>query len=357
MAALTGEPGVGRRPSTWVAYGLLPALVLLVVALGRQQTPSGSLLGTPTPTPSATPTQTPTSTPSPTATFTPVPTPTPTFTPTPSPTATATPPPTPAPETTSARTEVASEEHYWLSRPIAPPGNPEASRYYPYGTTAQGNYLLHHGVDLVNEMGTPVLAVADGRVLVAGDDGERAYGPTTDFYGLLVILELDRRWGEKPIYCLYGHLSEVEVAPGDWVSRGDVVGKVGMSGIALGPHLHFEVRLGENSYWATRNPELWLQPFEGKGTVAGRLDDSAGRMIPETLITLHPASAPDRRWMETWTYPNGKVNPDDAWPENFLFADVPEGEYVLKVQVKGQWFFPTLSVRAGRTTRVEIAVP
>lgn len=347
MAALAEGRGTANRLSLWLGYGLIPALVLLLTAFGRQQLPSGPLLGTPTPTPTATPTSTPT----PTRTATPTLTPTPTATPT------ATPSPTPTPASGGGAVpspQPALEEHFWLSRPIAPPGNPEASRYYPYGTTAQGQYLLHHGVDLVNEMGTPVLAVADGRVVAAGDDHQVAYGPTTDFYGQVVILELDRRWQGQPIYCLYGHLSEVEVQVGDWVARGDVVGKVGMSGIALGPHLHLEVRVGQNSYWATRNPELWLRPLPGMGTIAGRLVDAEGRLVPETLVTLHPASDPDKRLWETWTYPAGKVNPDDAWPENFLFADVPEGEYVLKAQVGGQWFFPVVRVEAGRTTRVEI---
>ncbi|MGQ9457817.1 MAG: peptidoglycan DD-metalloendopeptidase family protein [Anaerolineae bacterium] len=345
MATLVREGG--NRLSPWLGYGLIPALVLLLAAFSRQQVPPGPLLGTPTPTPSATPTPTPTPTPSPTPTHTPTPTATPTATPTPTPTPAAG-------SEASFSPQPTAEEHYWLSRPIAPPGNPEASRYYPYGTTAQGQYLLHHGVDLVNEMGTPVLAVADGRVVAAGDDHQVAYGPTTDFYGQVVILELDRRWQGRPIYCLYGHLSEVEVRVGDWVARGDVVGKVGMSGIALGPHLHLEVRVGENSYGATRNPELWLRPLPGMGTIAGRLVDAAGRMVPETLVTLHPASAPDKRLWETWTYPEGEVNPDDVWPENFLFADVPEGEYVLKTQVGGQWFFPVVRVEAGRTARVEV---
>lgn len=345
MATLVREGG--NRLSPWLGYGLIPALVLLLAAFSRQQAPSGPLLGTPTPTPSATPTPTLTPTPSPTPTHTPTPTATPTATLTPTPTPTAG-------SEASFSSQPTEEEHYWLSRPVALPGSPEASRYYPYGTTAQGQYLLHHGVDLVNEMGTPVLAVADGRVVAAGDDHQVAYGPTTDFYGQVVILELDRRWQGRPIYCLYGHLSEAEVRVGDWVARGDVVGKVGMSGIALGPHLHLEVRVGENSYGATRNPELWLRPLPGMGTIAGRLVDAAGRTVPETLVTLHPASDPDRRLWETWTYPESEVNPDDAWPENFLFADVPEGEYVLKTQVGGQWFFPVVRVEAGRTTRVEI---
>jgi hypothetical protein len=248
-------------------------------------------------------------------------------------------------------------EHYWLSRPIALPGDQEASRYYPYGTTARGTYLLHHGVDLVNQMGTPVLAVADGQVVYAGDDHSTAFGLTRDFYGLLVIVQLDRELDGQPIYTLFGHLSEIAVEPGEWVARGDRVGAVGMSGIAMGPHLHFEVRLGENDYGATRNPELWLRPFEGLGTIAGRALAADGAPIPELLITIHAAEDRDQRLGETFTYPNKAVNSDDGWAENFLFADLPAGEYVLTAQIDGRYYFPTVKVEAGKTTTVEIRAP
>ncbi|NLE75740.1 MAG: peptidoglycan DD-metalloendopeptidase family protein [Chloroflexi bacterium] len=353
-----GSPTASRQTGRWIGYGLLPALAFLAVAFGRQAAPAGPLLVTPSPTATITATSTTTWTPTPTSTTTPTPTPTATATPAPNPTPTLSPTvATVAVEAVAAPVALPEQaEHFWLSRPIAAPGDGVASHYYPYGTTAQGQYLLHHGVDMVNPMGTPLLAVADGRVVAVGSDGEAAYGPVRDFYGQVVILELDRPWEGRPIYCLYGHLSETRVALGQWVSRGDLVGLVGMSGIALGPHLHLEVRVGENSYWATRNPELWLQPFAGQGALAGRVVDAAGQPIPETLVTVHPASDPDKRWRETWTYPMDKVNGDDAWPENFVFGDVPAGDYVVKVRVQGEWFFPQVQVEAGKTTRLEIKV-
>ena len=94
----------------------------------------------------------------------------------------------------------------------------------------------------MNPMGTPILATASGTIVVAGDDLHQVYGARDNFYGLLVIEELDRRLDGNPIYVLYGHLSRVKVQVGQKVKTGEVIGLVGMSGVAEGPHLHMEVR-------------------------------------------------------------------------------------------------------------------
>ncbi|MEE8163275.1 MAG: M23 family metallopeptidase, partial [Anaerolineae bacterium] len=189
-----------------------------------------------------------------------------------------------------------------MERPIGPEGQVQASRFYPYGTTASGRYLLHHGVDIKNPIGTPILAVASGTVIVAGTDQARVYGPKTDFYGQLVVVQLDREFHGQPVFVLYGHLSRVMARLGQRVTIGEVLGEVGMTGIAIGPHLHFEVRVGANAYTNTRNPDLWLKPLPGHGTIAGQLLDARGNPIPEALVTFHRAEEPDRRWRETWNY-------------------------------------------------------
>ena len=246
------------------------------------------------------------------------------------------------------------QDHYWLDRPIGPEGQAQASRFYPYGTTANGLYLLHHGVDMENPIGTPVLAVASGTIIVAGSDQARAYGPKTDFYGQLVVVQLDREFLEQPVFVLYGHLSRVMVQVGQQVARGDVLGEVGLTGIAIGPHLHFEVRVAANAYTHTRNPELWLKPLPGHGTIAGQLLDAQGYPTFEALITFHRAEEPDKRWRETWTYVSDEVNPDDEWGENFLMGDVPVGSYVLKTRVGGRLYTQEVKVTAGKTSFVTL---
>jgi len=92
----------------------------------------------------------------------------------------------------------------------------------------------------VNPVGTPVLAAAAGRVVVAGTDLEDVYGLKPDFYGNLVVQELDEPFEGQPVYVLYGHLSEVLVAVGQHLDPGEVLGLVGMTGVAIGNHLHLE---------------------------------------------------------------------------------------------------------------------
>ncbi len=203
-------------------------------------------------------------------------------------------------------------------------------------------------------MGTPVLAVAPGTIIVAGSDQTRVYGLKPNFYGQLVVVQLDKEFHGQPVFVLYGHLSRVMARVGQRVDTGDVLGEVGMTGVAIGPHLHFEVRVGANTYAHTRNPELWLKPLPGHGTIAGVLLDAQGNPIPEVVINFHRAEEPDERWRETWTYASDEVNPDDEWEENFVMGDVPAGDYVLKVSVGGRLYTQKVNVRAGATSFVTI---
>ncbi|MBI3395686.1 MAG: peptidoglycan DD-metalloendopeptidase family protein [Spirochaetia bacterium] len=88
--------------------------------------------------------------------------------------------------------------------------------------------VFHGGVDFAAATGSPVLASADGRVAFAGEYGG---------YGKLVILGHD--FGYQTYY---GHLSEIKVKAGQEIKSGSVVGGVGATGRATGPHLHFEIR-------------------------------------------------------------------------------------------------------------------
>jgi len=85
-----------------------------------------------------------------------------------------------------------------------------------------------------------------------------------------VVQELDQPFEGQPVYVLYGHLSEVLVAVGQHLEPGEVLGLVGMTGVAIGNHLHLEVRLGRNDYEHTLNPLLWLRPEPGQGVMSGR---------------------------------------------------------------------------------------
>jgi hypothetical protein len=209
-------------------------------------------------------------------------------------------------------------------------------------------------VDVENSIGTPALAVASGTVIVAGSDQVEVYGLKPNFYGQLVVVQLDREFHEQPVFVLYGHLSRVTARVGQQVTTGDVLGEVGMTGVAIGPHLHFEVRVGANTYADTCNPELWLKPLPGHGTIAGVLLDAEENPIPDVIINFHQAEEPDRRWRETWTYASDEANPDEEWGENFVMGDVPAGSYVVKTSVAGRLYTQEVTVRAGETSLVII---
>jgi murein DD-endopeptidase MepM/ murein hydrolase activator NlpD len=215
--------------------------------------------------------------------------------------------------------------------------------------------LIHHAVDIINPAGTTVVAVAPGIVAYSGNDRSVAVGPWTGFYGNVVMVKLDRQYEGESLYVLYGHLSEILVEEGQRVAPGDVLGKVGATGIALGPHLHFEVRLGGQTYAHTRNPELWIAPLPESGTIAGRLIDATGHFIPQTLVTFHHAESPDDRWRETRTYyVEEGIAPDPEWGENYVMGDVPPGEYVLRTRVNGRLYVANATVEAGKTALVVI---
>ena len=88
---------------------------------------------------------------------------------------------------------------------------------------------FHTGIDLIAPRGTPVYAARAGRV---------SYADWSQGYGFLVIV--DHGHGERT---LYAHLSRIDVKVGVFVGQGVRVGRVGSTGDASGPHLHFEVRV------------------------------------------------------------------------------------------------------------------
>jgi murein DD-endopeptidase MepM/ murein hydrolase activator NlpD len=368
-----------RSTLAWRLPWLLLALAVTLLAGCSAFQPEPTATPTPTETPTATPS--PTLTPSPTATLTPTATatPTPTTTATPTATATATITPTAVLTPTSAVTVTAAQttitpitpgepwptpdiaqasEHFWLGRPTGPNTTQWASPFYPYGSTGQGQYMLHHGVDIGNPTGTTLLAPADGIVVFAGSDSQVPIGPTTDFFGNAVVIELDRRIDEQPVYVLLGHMDSVAVQVGQRVSRGQPVGEVGSTGVALGPHVHLEVRVGQNSYDSTRNAEFWLEPLPGHGVLAGRILTADGRHLPNAPLLLYPGPAFNSPRFYTFTYEDalGLIFPDDRWGENFLLSDLPAGPYRVEVSINGKTYRQEVVIRAGETTWMELRI-
>jgi murein DD-endopeptidase MepM/ murein hydrolase activator NlpD len=99
----------------------------------------------------------------------------------------------------------------------------------PFG---QRQGRVHEGIDLAAPTGTPIYAARDGAVLYAGD--------AVRGYGNMVVLQ-----HEQDLLTVYAHSSIVLVHIGDRVRAGQEIARVGQSGRATAPHLHFEVRKGQ----------------------------------------------------------------------------------------------------------------
>lgn len=127
-----------------------------------------------------------------------------------------------------------------------------------YGATA-----FHEGIDMAARVGTPVYATADGKVSVA--DWKGGYGNCIDIdHGYNYVTR-------------YGHLSQIDVAEGQVVKRGEKIGEVGTTGKSTGPHLHYEVRFKNqpqnpvNYYFLDVSPDTYNQMI--------RLAENAGHVM------------------------------------------------------------------------------
>ncbi|MBI5304047.1 MAG: M23 family metallopeptidase [Chloroflexi bacterium] len=348
-----------------VGAGLVLGCIFGAVAIAGLFVQSGTLaamLATATPTPTATlPRPQPTITLRPTSTRVPTPEP-------------ATPAPTPSPDNTPAPTvartpitirsgRIVTNTHLYVTRPVAPNAMATVPALtYLYGTTSRGDYDVHHGEEFVNPTGTPLFAVADGAVVVAGDDtsarlcgddNKKTCGRDINFYGKLVVIQLARQYKDQRVFALYGHMNRIAVNVGDQVKQGDPLGEIGMTGIAVGPHVHFEIRVGVNDYAHTRNPILWTTPLTGRGALVGRFAEK-GVLTRGAIIQLWRAD-PEQFIYSIESYSRDEfppVNSDDELGENFAFPDLAAGDYV--VRVSGQQYAARVTVEAGKLTFVEL---
>lgn len=221
------------------------------------------------------------------------------------------------------------------------------ARSYSYGSTENGQRDPHRGVDLESKEGEPVYAPAAGIVVFAGRDHDRAYTPWDDYYGNLIVLQ-----HEDGLFSLYGHLSKINVSVGDQVQIGDFIASVGHTGVAIGSHLHFEVRTGGDGkdFFSTENPELWLPLDEGMGAISITLKTANNLKVQRNLVFYRYAPGTNKSEKKYYlsTYPKGF----DHDVEDFAIGDLPPGRYRIAFPDSGEIYERVVVVEAGKLTQV-----
>jgi murein DD-endopeptidase MepM/ murein hydrolase activator NlpD len=241
-------------------------------------------------------------------------------------------------------------DHFYFDAPIAAsfPADPEWD--YRYGGVFFAPDIIHTGVDLPAPRGTDVLAAAPGTVVWSGI-GLYTGSPYSlkDPYGLAVAIRHDFGFRGQPLYTIYAHMDEIEVVVGQWLNTGTIVGKVGSTGNTTGPHLHFEVRLGENSFYSTRNPELWIAPPQGFGILVGRVLSDYGSTLKNYLVLLKNIKT-GTKWL-VYTYASdATIHSDSYYNENLVLGGLSAGVYELNVQYAGQNNLVNIQILPGQVT-------
>jgi hypothetical protein len=222
--------------------------------------------------------------------------------------------------------------------PIPDSGSRSIETSYRFGSTQFGERIPHDGIEILNPLGTPVLAAEAGTVFFSGNDRTKKWGRYTNFYGNFIILEHHVNDTDLPIYTLYAHLSEILVQEGDSVNRGQMIALVGATGKAFTNHLHFEVRVGDILLQNARNPELYLPliPSEDQrepGILIGSVLTLNESPVPGVSVVIQrlidgiiqPGST---IYVETYAKP---ISGDQNWQENFVVSNLPAGDYRVSV--------------------------
>lgn len=151
--------------------------------------------------------------------------------------------PNTAPKQKKSSPKTAKKTKGFKPAPLRDAGGPEYDGYYNWpvdGGIITQTLHGYNGVDIGAPTGTAIYASAAGTVIIARDNGAWNGG-----YGNYVVIAHD-----NGTQTLYAHMSKVLTAPGQSVAQGQAIGRVGRTGEATGPHLHFEVRGATNPFGA-----------------------------------------------------------------------------------------------------------
>ncbi len=239
-------------------------------------------------------------------------------------------------------------DHFFFTRPIGSEDINWPLADYRYGGIFFGTDIIHTGIDLPNPKGTPVLAAGPGDIIWAGNGLYTNNPDGDDPYGLAVVIKHDFGYNGRVLNTVYAHLDRVDVVVGQHVETGDQIGIVGTTGATTGPHLHFEVRIETNSFFSTRNPELWLVPPQGWGVLAGRVMKGSGDLLYAYKVSVYSVET-GKEWI-LYTYGGQPANSDEYYRENMVLSDLPEGSYQVVIEYDEETYRCQVEIKPGRVS-------
>ncbi len=136
--------------------------------------------------------------------------------------------------------------------PVEPSSAVPLTVFGPYVSPIDGATEMETGLTLASPAGSPVTATAEGVVVAAGPVSRRADAEWRRL-GAVVVVSHDVR-----TRTVYGHLAGIAVRRGQRVGRGQMIGRVGTSGFAPTPRVHYEVHRFEGGRWVARDPRLFI---------------------------------------------------------------------------------------------------
>lgn len=237
-------------------------------------------------------------------------------------------------------------DHFYFTRPLSADTINWPLFTYRYGDTNFDRNKPHTGVDIVVDEGTPVMAAGAGTVVWSEYGLFMGGKDRSDPYGLSIAIQHDFGYYGEPLISVYAHLDTSYVIKGQHVARGEIIALSGNTGLSTAPHLHFEIRKGENQFYNSFNPELWTTPPQGWGLLVGELTTTWGTPIYEQKVHLMNMKTGETRWAKSYgSY--RLINRDPYYQENIIFGDLPAGDYRITIPYVGNTFRAQVTIYPG----------